>query len=301
MELRELQYFIAVADHLSFGRAAAALGVAQPAVTRQIQKLEREFGIRLLERHKAGARLTNAGKLFLGHARRVIADAGQLVDELSRARRGETGRLSVGFFTSLVSGCLAELVAAFGRDAPGVDLVLIEGSYTDQIAALFDRRLDLALVANTIRNNGAIRKDDIATQRLWCERVLVALPIDHPLSGAAEVSWRELAKERFVVRFWESGPFVFNYVKRQAMRAGYDAQIDQRLMARENLVGLVAMHRGITVVVESAAGATYPGVIFRPLAGPDNMIEIISVWLRDNANPALKRFLALAGRLEGTA
>ena len=292
MVLRQLEYFIAVADHLSFGRAAAALGVAQPAVTRQMQKLEHEFGVKLLERHKAGARLTNAGKLFLGHARRVIADAGRLSDEISRARRGDTGRLSVGFFTSLVSGPLAELVTAFGREAPDVELILVEGNYADQIAALFDRRLDVALVA------GTVREKDVVTQPLWRERILVALPVDHPLADAAQISWSDLAEERFVVRFWESGPFVYNYVKRQAARAGYDAQIDQRMMARENLLGLVAMRRGITVIVESAAGATYPGIIFRPLG---DAVDIVGVWRPDNANPALKRLLALAGRLANTA
>lgn len=292
MDLRELQYFIAVADHLSFGRAAEALGVAQPAITRQMRKLEHEFGVKLLERHKAGARPTNAGKLFLDHARRVIAEAGRLTDEISHARRGETGRLSIGFFTSLVSGPLVELATAFGRETPDIELVLIEGNYADQIAALFDRRVDLALVAGTIREKGVV------TQPLWRERLLVALSVDHRLADADEVSWSDFAEERFVVGFWESGPFVYNYIKHQAAHAGYDAQIDQRLMARENLLGLVAMRLGITIVVESAASATYPGVVFRPLG---DAVEVIGVWLPYNANPVLKRFLALAARCRSTA
>src|SRR5262249_10327708 len=146
MELRHLRYFVAVAEELHFARAAARLHMAQPPLSQQIRSLEDELCVRLFDRAHRRGRLTDAGVAFLGEARRTLASAERAADLARRAARGETGRLAIGYVSSVAYELLPAIVRALRRRAPGVTLVLEELSSAEQRAALAAGTPDVRVV-----------------------------------------------------------------------------------------------------------------------------------------------------------
>lgn len=286
MELRHLRYFVAAAEAQSLRGAAEITGLSLPTLSRGVRRLEDELGVSLFERHREGVRLTAAGTSFLRDTHRVLSDLDAAVVLAGRAGRAEVGQLSVGFFTSLVSGRLHDLLAACRHVWADVALSFVEGPYPDQLAAVRDRRLDVGIYA------GDVEVSTIETLDLWSEPLLAALPDRHPLAARGSLDWPSLATEVVLMRSWESGPIVYNFFASRLSPKGYMPRIDQHAVARENLLGLVGAGFGVTIVAEPATGATYPGVVFRPIAEPDAFLPIKAAWLPGNDNPLLRRFVS---------
>src|SRR3954465_7310062 len=173
MELRHLRYFVAVGEELHFGRAAVRLGVAQPPLSRQIQRLEGELGVRLFERTKRRGELTEAGRVFLERSRRVLEQADLAVSAAQRAARGETGTLAVGFVGSATYGVLPEILRVFRRRFPAVELVLYEMGSTAQQRAVAEGRLQLGFI-RTPRDRAG-RDETLAERVVQREPLVVAL------------------------------------------------------------------------------------------------------------------------------
>ena len=193
MELRHLRYFVAVAEERSFTRAAQRLHIAQPPLSRQIQQLEQLLGAQLFERNSRPLKLTETGRFFYQHAAQLLAQ----MDELeSMARRvGKIERsLSVGFVGSTLYGMLPKIIRRYRQLHAEVELSLHEMSTMDQIAALKEGRIDVGF--------GRIRTDDPGIRRVVLreERMIVALPLGHPLCEAkAALSLRDLLKETLII------------------------------------------------------------------------------------------------------
>jgi len=289
IDLRNLRYFVAVAEAQSFRQGAAALGVRQPTVSRQVRDLEDTLGIDLFERHPGeGVRLTPTGRTFLARALRVLADLDRACTEAGCAGRAETGTLAIAFSTSLAGGWLQMVLGSFHRERPEVAISLLEGNATDQLLALKDRGCDVAFLAGTFEAPGADH------ETLWIERAHVALPTDHPLAESVFVAWDDLKGETFLVRAHDSGPGKDRWLAARLAPSGLPPRIIQHAVARENLIGLVAAGFGLTVVPASATGITHSGVVFRPIRDDSATIAVTAAWLPENPNPALRRFLSLA-------
>ncbi|MFZ5558699.1 MAG: LysR family transcriptional regulator [Pseudomonadota bacterium] len=286
MELRQLRYFVAVADAGSFSGAAAALGIQQPTVSQHIRKLEDRLHTDLFERRARGIRLTRAGEHLLRVARRIVADMDQALRHATAVAKAEAGMLSIGFYTSLSSGPLRDTIAAYRAAAPRVAFELFEGSPPDLLAALRGHRIDLALTV------GEVIAPDLAMLRLWDEPLLAALPGDSPLARQESVSWADLAAAPLVVRTWERGPVLYTFLAGKLTPHALMPEIVQHFISREALLSAVGIGFGITVVGRTAAGLAYPGVAFRPLAEPDASIPVIALWLPDNGNPMRQKFVA---------
>ena len=133
MELRQMRYFVAVAEELHFGRAAERLHIAQPAVSQQVRRLEENLGVQLLQRTKRRVRVTAAGEAFLEHARGVLARADEAIVAAQEASRGDAGRLAIGFVTSALYGAVPDIIRVFRENSPGVHLSLHELPSTQQL------------------------------------------------------------------------------------------------------------------------------------------------------------------------
>lgn len=294
MDLQDLEYFVAIAETLSLRRAAARLGVRQPTLSRRIRDLEDGLGVSLLERHSGGVRLTAAGQDFLEAARRILSEIETVRREARRAGLAHTGRLAIGFFTSIVSGPLHDLLCRFRRGFPEVEVRLREGSQADLLSDLSERATDVAFLA------GTLALPHLDTLTVWYERVHAVLPADHRLARNNAARWSDLAGET-LIRGTGHGVLDHGWLMQRLYRNGTGPVLVHHAAACENLIGLAAAGYGITITSQSASAACYPGVVFRPIAEDDALLPITMAWQPGNPNPALRRFLSLARTVARTA
>ncbi len=286
MELRQLRYFVAVADAGSISAAARVLGVSQPTVSDRISALEGRVNTNLFERQARGMRLTFAGNQLLALARRIVADVDRALDYTERVARVEVGTLPLGFYTSLASGPLRDTLKAFHDASPDVALELHEGNPTQLLASLRDREIDLAVTVLDVSTTG------FETQALWDENLVIAVPTGHPLAEKDRITWTDLAGQPIVMRTWASGSAPYNLLPGRIAPDGY-VPTERHFVSREALLGLVGLEMGLTVIGGSAMGLSLPGVVLKPMSGPDVTLPVMAVWLPGNDNPARGRFVAM--------
>ena len=194
MELRQLRYAIAVADHRHFTRAAASVPVAQPALSHQVRLLEQELGIELFERSRSGVRLTEAGEIFLLRARRALAEMDAAREEIAALKGLASGRLVLGAMQALAGLDLPRLLAAFHAAHPGIDVSLREDSTRDMFTLAARGEIDLAIAALDVD-----RPPGLDAVPLVREPVLMAVPTAHPLASQEAVAFRQLRHETFIL------------------------------------------------------------------------------------------------------
>lgn len=185
MEFRELEAFVAVAEELHFGRAAARLHLSQPALSQQIQRLEADLGATLLQRSSRAVSLSPAGTVFLDRCRALLGDVADAVEDARRAADGRSGLLSIGYVGSALYGLLPDVVARLRRLHPAIELTLTERKTAPQLALLLDDQQDVAIIHRPERPPADLAIHDIETND-----VVVALPPGHPESGPeAPLAW----------------------------------------------------------------------------------------------------------------
>jgi DNA-binding transcriptional LysR family regulator len=287
--LEQLRGFVAVADELHFGRAAARLKMTQPPLSRQIQKLERAVGAQLLVRDNRRVNLTAAGRVFLTEARRLLALADAAPDLARRVSSGTSGVVRIGFTAASTYGILGELLNELGRRLPDVDVDLVEMVTREQVAALANREIDLGLA------RPPFDRETFDSRLLHREAMLVAAPAGHRL----------LALDRAVTADDVVGEPVVMHSPTKA-RYFYDLIAGVVPIPREDIVHsvsqvltmlwLVAAGRGIAFVPASATRLRIEGVGFVPLAMPvPEPAELHLLWARESGNPALWRVLDVLG------
>lgn len=284
MELRHLRYFIAVAEDLHFGRAALRLHISQPPLSQQIRSLEQEAGVELFTRTAKRIELTAAGKEFLKYARAALVQVEQGVQSAQRVHRGEVGRLSVGFITSMAYTYLPWVVRVFRNRYPAVELVLTEQETWNQIQALQEHSLDVGILRGPVNVSG------LATTRALTEPFMIALPDDHVLSRKPIVRLSALAHEPFIMfprsiggRFHEAVSALFH-------EAGFSPIVSQEAVQMHVAVGLVSARLGIAVVPTSIRLLSMPGVVFRRLAETSVNAEIVIVHRADDRTSVVRAF-----------
>lgn len=291
MELRHLRYFVAVAEELSFTRAAERLHIGQPPLSHQIQMLEAEVGAQLLERSKRWVRLTQAGKLFLDDARRVLALSEQAVQTARRAERGEAGELRVGFtFSTPLTPLFATVINRYRQRYPGVTLTLQEMSTFAQIDAIADRRLDLGLV----RPPEQALPEAVTLTVLRRDPLVLVLPTAHPLASQPTLAISDLKGQPLVMYPKSAGTGIHPQVLRLCKEAGFVPTIAVEAGEASTIIGLVAAGSGISVLPSSFEIIRLDGVCYRPLADPEANTALLLAQRRDDASPLVAAFVAVA-------
>lgn len=263
MDMRLLRYFVAVAEEGNFNRAAERLHIAQPPLSRAIQQLEAHVGAPLLDRSSRPLRLTAVGRLLHAQALQMLARMEDVETMVKAAATSRRRRLIIGFVASTIYARLPELIREFRKVAQNVELVMVEATTLDQIAALKDGRIDVGF--------GRIRFEDPAVRRIILrnEKLIAAFPMDHPLATSDEpISLRELADEPQILYPRAPRP---SYAD-QVISLFRDHSIEPRVVheARELqiAIGLVAAEEGIAIVPESVRRARSHDVAFRELMEP---------------------------------
>lgn len=286
VDVPHLRYVAAAAEHRSFRRAATALNVTQPTLSKRIRELEDRLGVLLFERSPGGACLTPVGEEFVQSARRVLEEL-ELMERRARdGRRGDAGRLEIGFYTSL-AGSLRDVVFAFAEQHSRVDVNATEESRSALIPLLDRGAIDVVVVL------GEPSYPDYAHMSLWSERVMVVLHQSHSLAAREFVYWTDLKTERFVMSQRDPGPEIQDILLNKLGSPGDRPYIKPVKAHHSLMLSAVDGKRGITLACESSCSAAPPGLVFREVRdgnGPTR-VGFVAYWRRNNDNPTLKCFL----------
>jgi DNA-binding transcriptional LysR family regulator len=289
MELRHLRYFVAVAEELSFTRAAVRVRIAQPPLSQQIRQLEEELGVILLERGARPLRLTEAGLVLLDRARALLAAFDAAIAETRRAGRGQTAKLGIGFAGSAMFIFVPDVIRAFRDVCPDVELVLDEMLAAEIAEALRQRKIDVGFARPPLLPEGGL-----AQSILLEEPYLAALPESHPLASRTEIALAELGDDPFILYPAQPGPSVTTLIATACTAAGFTPRIVQEAMHLQTVVSLVAAGAGVSLVPAAAArGQARRGVAYIPLLSPAPTAPLAVAWREGDIAPALARFLAI--------
>jgi DNA-binding transcriptional LysR family regulator len=286
VELRHLRYFLAVAEVLHFGRAAARLSISQPPLSRQIRDLERELDVTLFERSTRGVRLTPAGAALLPDARRLLREADALAAGARELARGDVGVLDLGFISASAYNALPRLLPGFRRARPGVRLVLSEATSDVQAAALAEGTLDAGILLPPVAHPA------LAYATLTREPLVAALPGSRRWPSRLPLA--RLAGEPFVMFPRRVGPGLFDLVVGACERAGFAPRVEQEAVQMPTIVSLVAAGMGVALVPASLGHMRRTGVVYRPLTGAAPRVEVGLAWRETDRSPALAAFVAHA-------
>jgi DNA-binding transcriptional LysR family regulator len=293
MELRHLRYFVAVAEELHFGRAAARLGIAQPPLSQQIRALERELGLELFSRTRRRVELTEAGRVYLEEARGILQRVAQAAAAARRAARGETGALAVGMVASATYGLMPRVFRLFRARNPGVALTVGVLSTGAQVAALRAGQLQLGIARPPFGD------ETLVAEPLHEEPVVVALPSGHPLSARRTLSLRALATEPFVIFPRDRRPGWYDFMLGLCRAAGFEPVVGQDAPELATAMALVAAGMGVTLVPASVQDLRRSGVDYRPLAAPAPRTQLIALRRGGVPLPVVDRFIAVMREVLG--
>jgi len=288
MNFRRLRYFVAVADELHFGRAAARLGIAQPPLSRQIKTLEEELGSTLFDRSRSQIRLTSAGETLHGIARDILERVASAEEAVRQAGAGTIGRLTIGFVSSATYSLLPDIVQAFRTENAGVELTLVPMNNAGQRDALIQRRMDIGIARPKIDD------DVLRHEAIIREKLVVALPATDPLANDAKLTIAQLADREFVLYPDRPRPTFADHVIGICRAGGIEPRVGQLVHDYQTAAGLVAVGAGVSLVPESTSESERRGLVWRPLIGVTAETQLSLNWRIDNRAPLVRRFIECA-------
>lgn len=273
IELRHLRYFIAVAEELHFGRAAARLNISQPPLSQQIQILEQQVGARLLARTNRSVSLTEAGRQFLADSRQILSLVDDAAARAERLHLGETGELRIGFTSSApFISAVSDTLSSFRRHYPDVHIQTREINTREQIVPLNEGSLDLGLMRNTYL------PDTLAWEVILREPLLAMIPRDHPLAELDSVTLAQLAQEPFVFFDPHVGTGLYDDILGLMRRYGQAPVITQEVGEAMTIIGLVAAGLGVSILPASFKRVQLSEMRWVAIAEEDAVSEMWLVW-----------------------
>ena len=291
MNLRDLQYLVALADHRHFGRAAAASFVSQPTLSTQIRKLEEELGVSLVERAPRNVMLTPVGLDMAERARRVLAEVEQMKEAARRTRDPEAGSVRLGIFPTLGPYLLPHVVPGLRTRFPRLELLLVEEKTPVLLERLHAGKLDAALLALPLHD------EQLQVEFLFEEPFLLAVPALHPLAGAGPLSMEDLADERLLLL--EDGHCLRDQALDVCRLAGASEKTEFQATSLETLRQMVAAGVGVTLLPTLAVKPPVSNsaeIRLVPFRDPPPSRRVAMAWRRSSAMSGFLLQLAQAFR-----
>jgi DNA-binding transcriptional LysR family regulator len=291
LDLRELRYFVAVAEELHFGRAAARLHMTQPPLSQTIQALEELLGAALFLRTRRSVELTPAGQALLPEARRMLAHAAEMPELVRAAAAGESGRLSLAFVSSADYSVLPPFLRSYRAHYPQVQIVLQEATSDLQIEDLLHNRIDAGLLIPPLPEKARAELDYL---KVLDEPLILAAPAGlDALRGAGPVWLKDLPRLPLIIFPRPISPALHDAILACLRAAGITPEIGQQAIQMQTIVSLVSAGMGLALVPQSVSNLMRPGVEYRALRDPSPQVETGLAWRRDNRSPVLLGFLEL--------
>lgn len=286
IDIRQMRYFVTLAETLHFGRAAERLNLTQPPLSRQITALEKDLGVRLIERHSRQAALTHAGRRFLEDSRAVLAMFEEACRNAKAADRGEVGELSIGFMMHAAYTVLPRLARSYVAAYPDIDLKLRElvphALVGEVLAGHFD--------AGILFSPGPVRGLEI--RPIYQERLCLAVHSDHRLAGRASAAPNDIKDEPLIATSADSASMIRKAMDDYCRDAGFEPTIRLEAQLQNTIINLVAEGLGVALVPESMRRMALPSVSFVNLENAPT-VEHVLAWRPTNLNPALRNLLAM--------
>jgi DNA-binding transcriptional LysR family regulator len=290
IELRHLECFVAVAEELSFARAAERLHLSQPPLSRNIKQLEDELGVELFTRTTRSVQLTNAGAVYLVEAKAICAQMSKGIQAARMAARGEVGELTLGYEASSAYDVLPRALKIFRDEFPGIEVTLTQMDTDEQAIALKESRIDLGFVVPPIHDHS------LQAETVTREQLFLALPSDHRLARLRSIDLHTLAPEAFILSPRSKRCGLYDQIVRVCRDAGFSPKVVQEANEMQIMLGFIAAGIGITLLPAHAAELQRPGVTFRPVLPKSASVELALAWRREESSVVIRSFVEVVKR-----
>ena len=287
-EISQLRCFVAAAEELHFGRAAARLNMTQPPLSRQIQLLERAVGAALFERTSRTVRVTPAGRAFLVEATRILKLSESAALKAWRIAAGKAGSLSIGFTAAAGYSILPKLMRLVRAQMPNVDLALKEMVSGEQIEGLLSGRIDLGLF------RPPIDRRELDTLRILEEPLVAAISTDDPRARKSSLRLEDFDEQPFIMYSTDGARYFHDLVTLLLNRARVNPANVHYMTQIHSILALVSAGLGAAIVPAAAQSLHFDHVTFRAIeTKPERPVELYLVWRKDNENAVVDKFLEL--------
>ena len=292
MELRHLRYFVAVADALTFTKAAEHLHLAQPSLTRQIKDLEAEIGVQLFNRAGKRISLTQEGESFLLDTRRLLTECAKNVLAVQRLSRGETDQLNIGYIANIYHDLLPATLGAFRKACPRTALNLFDMTPAEQYLALEERKIDLGFV----NFRGPSTSNDLQWACVGHDAIMAAVAAANPLAQEAKIDLEDLESMFFVGMSEKTYPCSNEWLIDACREAGFTPRILQDADREPAVISFVSAGLGVALLPEQIKRLPHQGVSFRPLR-QRLTAESWGVWKVNNSSHCLNQYIRIVKEL----
>jgi len=290
IDLKQLKYFLAVAEEKSFSRAAERLHISQPPLSQQIMKLENELGVKLFARTTRTFELTVAGKALMSEAADLLGRMRMTIDTIRQIDRGEVGRLRVGIVGSAMWGPIPTLLEEFQSKFPQVTWTLHELGPTAQHEALLARQVDVGFWREPRLEEDVLKHDNLRQELCFREDVCVAVNEHHPLAKMEAIELLDIANEPMLTLALDKSAFP-RYLIECCVKAGFQPTIFQEASEPQTLLAMVGAGLGVTLIPETTSRIGWPGVVFVPIrTNPPSANLYVTYPAHDDA-PVVRAFL----------
>lgn len=286
MELRQLRYFVTVAEELNFTRAAEKLHLSQPPLSQQIKALEDEMGVELLHRTRREVRLTDAGEVFLLECRSLLDQLRVAVSTTRRTAAGEIGTIHLGMVTSGIFHVLPTIIDRMRRRFPDIDIAVTDMSSLDQINAVLQDKLDIGIVHSTPSRNGLNRFP------IFSEQFSIVLPEHHPLAAKIDLEIQDLEGLPIVAFSRERAPALFDAMVATCQDAGFSPSIAHTARNPLTVFQIVRLGLGVSLVPRSYAKAGVGGVVFREVSHTAGRVQLFAIWRERAPSDLVQKIIA---------
>lgn len=283
MNLDQLRCFVVLAKTLNFRRAAEQLHMAQPSLTRSLGRMEKELGVKLINRTTRQVKLTNAGEVLVTEAQAILTRTEQAIRAVRQTAMQESGRLGVSFTDKALYTVVPKVLSVFRDRFPHVELEILEACTETQVQALELAKVDVGFL------HPPLRAKSLALLPVYTEPMLLALPIDSPLSLQTTIAWSDLVNETLILHQREEGPILYDYVIQQCQQSGFTPQVFHRT-PEQTFLGLVTAKLGVSLATPSMQQMKIPGVVFVAIADNAPILEYALAWRQEDTSPLVEAF-----------
>jgi DNA-binding transcriptional LysR family regulator len=287
LDLRQLRYFVTVAETLHFGRAATRLHMSQPPLSRHIATLEKELGAMLFERTSRRVALTAAGVQLLRDAQQLLATLDEMPNRARAASRGITGEIKVGFTMYAANSLLPALARRFREQFPAVEMVLREKLPQEMVADLLDNKLDVGISIQGETGPG------LESRRVWQEPLCAAIPAGHPCAAASTLRLVDLRNDPFILVSRSTTHVLHDTIMNACRAADFEPNVILETHLQQTIISLVAEGLAVALVPNSMRRVHIEGLVYRTLDQAPTVSQVIA-WSPVNRNPSTAAMIEFA-------